>query len=507
MNTESHTSPTPPARRYQAGRMAHWDAVAANGRDASSGMRGCYQGHLRRQYRFLVPEGQRVLEIGCAEGDLLAALKPEFGVGVDFSEAMLDQAKSRHPGLRFFQADAHELEPGLALELFDQPFDAIILADLVNDAWDVLKLLNRLTAFCASHTRLILNFHSHLWEHPFQLLQKTGRVTPRLPQNWLTPADLSNLLDLAGFEVVRGFDDFLWPWNTPVIEPMCNRFLAKIRPFSFFDLTHFLVCRPAALHCWAWPGNHAPAQPHSQPQAQPVVSVVIPARNEAGNIEAALQRTPEMGAGTEIIFVEGHSTDNTWETIQTMAEAYDHRRIKALRQPGRGKGDAVRAGFDAAQGDILMILDADLTMPPETLPQFYEAIASGKAEFVNGVRLVYPQEKKAMRFVNLLGNKFFSLAFSWLLGRSIKDTLCGTKVLSRENYRKIAANRSYFGEFDPFGDFDLLFGAAKLNLKIMDLPVRYQERTYGDTNISRWRDGWLLLRMVAFAARRIKFAP
>ncbi|MCL1915395.1 MAG: glycosyltransferase family 2 protein [Desulfovibrionaceae bacterium] len=235
--------------------------------------------------------------------------------------------------------------------------------------------------------------------------------------------------------------------------------------------------------------------------------MVIPARNEAGNIENALLRTPEMGAGTEIIFVEGNSTDNTWESITEAIARHPERRCKALRQPGKGKGDAVRAGFAVAEGDILMILDADLTMPPETLPQFFEAIASNHGEFINGVRLVYPQEKEAMRFFNLVGNKFFSLAFSWLLGRPIKDTLCGTKVLSRANYLKIAANRAYFGDFDPFGDFDLLFGAARQNLKIVDLPVRYRERTYGETNISRWRDGFILLRMVLFALNRIKFKP
>jgi glycosyltransferase involved in cell wall biosynthesis len=205
--------------------------------------------------------------------------------------------------------------------------------------------------------------------------------------------------------------------------------------------------------------------------------------------------------------VEGHSSDNTWQVINEMRAKYSQLAIKVLQQPGKGKGDAVRAGFAAASGDILMILDADLTMPPETLPQFYDAIASGQAEFVNGVRLVYPQEKQAMRFCNLLANKFFSLAFSWLLGQPIKDTLCGTKVLSRANYQKIAANRAYFGDFDPFGDFDLIFGAAKLNLDIVDLPVRYRERVYGSTNISRWREGWILLKMVCFAAGRIKFTP
>jgi glycosyltransferase involved in cell wall biosynthesis len=211
-----------------------------------------------------------------------------------------------------------------------------------------------------------------------------------------------------------------------------------------------------------------------------------------------------MGCGTELILVEGHSRDDTWEAIQRELAAHPGRRATALRQTGKGKGDAVRLGFAAATGDVLMILDADLTVPPEDLPRFYEAIRSGVAELVNGVRLVYPMERQAMRFANLLGNKFFGLAFSWLLGQPIKDTLCGTKVLRREDYEKLAANRSYFGDFDPFGDFDLLFGAARLNLAIVDLPVRYRERTYGSTNIQRWRHGVLLLRMCLFAATRIK---
>ncbi|HEX2852165.1 MAG TPA: glycosyltransferase family 2 protein, partial [Opitutaceae bacterium] len=235
------------------------------------------------------------------------------------------------------------------------------------------------------------------------------------------------------------------------------------------------------------------------------VSVVIPARNEAGNIEAAVSRTPQMGAGTELIFVEGHSQDDTWAKIQQVARGHPDLKIKTMQQTGRGKGDAVRLGFAAATGDILMILDADLTMPPEELPKFYEVLASGRAEFANGCRLVYPMDEKAMQFLNLCANKTFGLIFSWLLGQPIKDTLCGTKVLSRAHYERLAANRAYFGEFDPFGDFDLLFGAAKLNLKIADMPIRYRERTYGTTNIQRWKHGWLLLRMVMFAARKIKF--
>jgi glycosyltransferase involved in cell wall biosynthesis len=240
-------------------------------------------------------------------------------------------------------------------------------------------------------------------------------------------------------------------------------------------------------------------------KAESVVSVVVPARNEAGNIAEIFARVPEMGAGTELIFVEGNSTDDTYRTIELAIASHRERDAKLLRQPGKGKGDAVRAGFSAARGEVLMILDADLTVPPEDLPRFHEALRSGKGEFITGVRLVYPMEQRAMRFFNLVANKFFSIAFSWLLGQQIKDTLCGTKVLRKRDYELIAGNRAYFGDFDPFGDFDLLFGAAKLNLKLVDIPIRYAERTYGETNIARWRHGVVLLRMMVFALRRIKF--
>jgi glycosyltransferase involved in cell wall biosynthesis len=249
---------------------------------------------------------------------------------------------------------------------------------------------------------------------------------------------------------------------------------------------------------------------HRRPQITsraepPIVSVVVPARNEAGNIPRILADVPEMGAGTEMIFVEGGSTDDTYAAIEREIVKHPARCSRLLRQTGKGKGDAVRVGFAAARGEILMIFDADLTVPPDDLRRFYDALWTGKGEFINGVRLVYPMEKQAMRFANLVGNKFFSLAFSWLLGQSIKDTLCGTKVLWRVDYERIAANRAFFGDFDPFGDFDLLFGAAKLNLKIVEVPIRYRERTYGTTNIQRWRHGWILLKMVVFAAGKIKF--
>jgi glycosyltransferase involved in cell wall biosynthesis len=282
----------------------------------------------------------------------------------------------------------------------------------------------------------------------------------------------------------------MWPFGTPLIGTFCNRYLVKLWPFRWFGITNLLIARPR------------PSPPETP---EPLVTVVVPARNEEGNVPQIFERVPRMGAGVELIFVEGNSKDDTWGAIEREIARRPGQRIKLFKQTGKGKGDAVRLGFAQATGDVLMILDADLTVPPEDLPRFYAALRSGKGDFINGVRLVYPMEDGAMRFFNLIGNKFFSLAFSWLLSQSIKDTLCGTKVLSRSQYEVIAANRAYFGEIDPFGDFDLIFGAARYNLKIVDLPIRYQERVYGETNIQRWSHGWLLLRMVVLAMRRVKF--
>lgn len=439
-----------------------------------------YDRLLRLYYSFLVPPGLRVLELGCRSGELLAAMKPSRGVGVDTDPFFVDEARRKHPTLEFQTAD----QP---LSAHDK-FDYILLSDLVNYLPDVQSVLERLQRHSFQHTRIVLNVFNHLWRPLVALGQKIAGRSSTLPENWLSSADIQNLLHLAGWEVIKTDARILWPFKTPLIERFVNRWLAPIlRPFC---ATVFVVARPRPL-----PSLYRNF----------TCSVVIPARNEAGNIEDAVRRIPEIGMGTEIIFVEGHSKDNTWDEIQRVAAKYPDRNIKILKQQSKGKGGAVREAFAQATGDILFILDADLTVPPEDLIKFYNVICTGTADFVNGVRLVYPMENRAMRFLNMVANKFFSVAFSWLLGQPIKDTLCGTKVLFKAQYQEIARNRAYFGDFDPFGDFDLLFGAAKLNLRMVDLPIRYRARTYGDTNISRWRHGWLLLRMVRFAALRLKF--
>lgn len=466
---------------YTRKRVQHWDAVACKFKE-HRGLSAGYHRRLSQIYRHLIPKGTSVLEIGCGSGRLLASLEAARAVGIDFSPAMLEQAQQQHPECEFINADAH-------FQVLDEKFDFVILSDLINDLWDIQACLEVAQNYCHSSTRLIINSFSHLWRMPLMIGSALGLTRPNLEQNWLEQKEIKNLLNLTDFELLTVYPEFLWPINIPLIEPLFNRFLVKIWPFRLLALTNVYVAKPKS----------DPVHP------SPSVSVIIPARNEAGNIPVIFRRVPDMGSQTELVFVEGHSQDQTYQAILDTIASHPDKKCIAMQQKGIGKGDAVRAGFSAASGDILMILDADMTVPPEDLTLFYNALVTGKGEFINGIRLVYPMEKQAMRFFNLLGNKFFSMAFSWLLNQPVGDTLCGTKVLWKKDYERIAANRSYFGDFDPFGDYDLLFGASRLNLQIVDLPIRYNERTYGTTNIQRWKHGFLLLKMVIVAAYRLKF--
>jgi SAM-dependent methyltransferase len=438
-----------------------------------------------RYLKFLIPEGARVLELGCGNGHLLAALKPSVGVGVDFSGGMVAQARATYPHLSFVEGD---VEDETLLKSLSGPFDVILIADTLGSLDDCQRLFDSLHDLCTRETRLIIAYVSHLWYPAVKLAEGLKVRMPQPAQNVLSAADIQSLVALADFEPVKSEFRMLMPFRLLGLGRLINRFVAPFPLIRLACLRHYTVCR--SLRRVADGVNSA--------------TVVVPARNEKGNIEPAVQRIPRFTEDLEIIFVEGHSKDGTWDEIQRVVTAYPQYDIKAMRQPGKGKADAVFTAFDAARGDVLMILDADLTMPPEQLPKFWQAIQSGKGEFVNGSRLVYPMEDEAMRFLNLVANKSFSLIFTWLLSQRLTDTLCGTKVLRRTDYQRLKAGRVYFGDFDPFGDFDLIFGSSKLGLKIVEVPIRYANRTYGETQISRFRHGVMLLRMVLFAFLRIK---
>jgi len=451
-----------------------------------------YYQDLESLHRFLIPPGSRVLEIGCGTGDLLAATKPAVGVGIDFAPAILQIARSKYPQLQFYCLDAETITPA-DLRSVATTFDFIILSGGLSHLSNIQLVLQNLQLFCHRRTRVILSFHNFLWQPVLRLAERLGLRRPQPLQSWLSMHDVQNLLLITGYTPIKLGRRFLVPKYVPWLSDVINRYIGPLPGISHLCLTNYVVARPqmAAI---------------ADAMDQFTCSVIIPARNEAGNIQRAIDRMPKLGKHTEIIFVEGHSQDDTWATIQrVIQQQHSDFTLKAFQQLGKGKADAVQLGFAQATGDILLILDADLTVQPEDLPYFVDVIAKGRGELINGSRMVYPRSAVAMPWLNMLANKFFSLAFSFLLGQPLKDTLCGTKVLWRQDYERIAAERHYFGNFDPFGDFDLLFGAAKLNLQIVEVPVRYQPREYGVSNISHIREGFVLLGMCLYASRKIKF--
>jgi ubiquinone/menaquinone biosynthesis C-methylase UbiE len=463
--------------------MEHMDRIAEK-RDAFIKKNIYYYNDLVKLLKFNIPEGASVLEIGCGTGFLLNRLNPKRGIGIDISGQMIRRAQEKYPDQEFFQMDAENIT-------LHEQFDYIVISDTLVYLEDIQKLFKELKKVSHEDTRIIITFHNFLWSPILLLAELLGLKMRQKRLNWLNADDIAGLLHLENYEIVKKGKRFLFPKYVPVISWGLNKIVSQLPVINSLCLTGYMIGRP----------SHGKGR-----LPKPTVSVVIPAMNEKGNIRNAVDRMPSMGSHMEIIFVEGHSKDGTLEEIKNVCAEYGNRwDIKYIVQDGKGKADAVRKGFNLAQGDVLMILDADLTVPPEELPKFYDAIASGKGEFINGSRLVYPMEKEAMRLLNMAGNKFFSLMFSWILGQRLKDTLCGTKVISKKNYTKLMANRNYFGEFDPFGDFDLIFGASKMNLKIIEIPIRYQSREYGETNISRFKHGWLLLQMTFFGMVKIKF--
>jgi SAM-dependent methyltransferase len=440
----------------------------------------------RKFTRFLIPSGKRVLELGCGQGELLAALQPSYGVGVDFASQPIARAKELHPDLHFVLGDA---EDPATLAGIEGPFDYIVVADTIGMFEDIDGTLRLVHHLSAPSTRIIISYYSHLWEPILKLAEflHLRRQQPKV--NYIATADFVNLMDLADFEMISQEQRQLIPLRWFGLGPFVNRFIAPLPGIRKLCLRSYIVGRPVRIFA----------------ERKFSVSIVIPCRNERGNIESAVLRMPKFASRQEILFVEGNSSDGTLEECERVRDAYKNEwDIKVLKQDGKGKGDAVRKGFAAATGDVLMILDADLTMPPEALPKYHAVIETGKAEFVNGTRLIYPMENEAMRPLNLIANRCFAYLFSYLVNTRLTDTLCGTKVLLRKDYEVLARERAYFGNFDPFGDFDLIFGAAKQNLKIIETPIHYKARTFGETQISRFRDGWLLLKMVWFAYRKLK---
>ncbi len=441
-----------------------------------------YYGHVRRALRFIVEPGKRVLNIRCQTGHLLDAVEPSYGVGVEISQALVDVARARYPRFTFLQSDPESLETA-------GPFDYVLVNDLC-DTVDVLASLRRLTPLCEAHTRVLVYSYNRLWQPALEWAEALGLRMQVLEPNWLSEHDVRGLLALAGFNTLRTYRLILVPRKIPLLSEFCNRVLARMPVLSRLCLVSVIVAR---------------REPQPVPPESVSVSVVVPCRNERGNIASAVERIPELGRHTEIVFCDDRSTDGTADEIRRLREQYPRRDIRLVEGPAISKARNVWTGFRASRGDILVILDGDLTVRPEELPQFILALTERRAEFVNGSRLVYPLPKAAMKFTNMVANKMFSHLFSYLLDQHVKDTLCGTKALWRRDWERIEPLVGSWGVEDRWGDYELLFGASRRQLAIVDMPVHYRERVYGVSKmISVVENGLIMLRMCLAAGLRLR---
>jgi hypothetical protein len=462
-------------------RRAFQDAVAPHRDDWVRSNEYFYEG-LKRLLQFIVEPGKRVLAVRCQTGHLLASVKPSYGVGVEIGEVMVGIASELHPGLHFVRGEPENLSLG---EKFDY-----ILFDYIFDTVDILRAFESIREHCTADTRLIIFNYNQLWEPILEVASRVGLRSKLVEPNWVSENDIRGFLKLAGFRPVRVHRRFLFPKWLPLFSWVLNNFLGRLPGVRRMCLMQVMV---------------APPLPKPVREEDLTVSVVVPCRNERGNVASAVERIPQMGRDTEILFCDDKSTDGTPEEVRRMQRQYPEKNIRLIEGPGICKAENVWTGFRAARGDVLMILDADLSVMPEELPMFLRALASRQGDFVNGSRLVYPMQQNAMKFMNMVGNKVFGLLFSFLLDQRIKDTLCGTKVLWRKDWLSIEKNLGTWGIKDLWGDYELLFGASKLHLDIVEVPVHYQERIHGVTKMTRvFRNGLRMLRICWYAWLRLE---
>ncbi len=462
-------------------RREHQQAIAGTRNNWIHSNRYFYE-RLKRVLRFIVEPRKRVLEVRCETGHLLASVMPSYGVGVEISDAMVEVARRQHPDLHFVKCDPETLE-------LNETFD-YILFNHIFDTVDILRAFESIRRHCTAETQIVVINYNQLWEPMLRLASKVGLRSRFVEPNWVSENDIRGFLKLAGFRPVRKHRLLLFPKWLPLVSSVMNGFLARLPGLRRLCLMQVIVARPLT-------------EPKREEDL--AVSVVIPCRNEAGNIEHAVKRIPSMGRHTEILFCDDKSTDGTAEEVRRMQSLYPDKHIRLVEGPGKCKAENVWTGFRAADGDVLMILDADLAVMPEELPVFLRALATSRGDFVNGSRLVYPMQHLAMKFANIIGNKFFGLVFSFLLDQRIKDTLCGTKVLWRKDWIRMEPCLGTWGIQDHWGDYELLFGASKLHLEIVEVPVHYQERIHGVTKMTRvFANGLRMLRICSHAWYRME---
>ncbi len=432
--------------------------------------------------KFNIQENSKVLQIKIDTGFFLNKINSIYSLGIEEDQEFIRHLKRAYPHNNFEYGIPEDIK-------IDKKFDYVLSINSIGLIVDVKKFFDQLHKVIDDNSRIIIVYYSKLWEYILKFAEHIGFKIKTPEQNWLSNDDIENLLNLSGFEIVKKHSLILMPIPIPIISGLLNS-LSKLPFINKLCFIQSVIARRI---------------PENKPRAFSC-SVVVPCRNEEGNIVEIVKRIPQLGSHTELIFVDDKSTDNTRRCIEQVIADYPQMDIKLIDGPGIGKAQAVWRGFKAAGGEILFILDADLAVPPEELIHFYSIMVSGKAEFVNGSRLIYPMQGRAMHIFNLIGNKFFSFLFSYILGQKIKDTLCGTKVLFRNDFKKMQKFIGTWGIKDRWGDYELLFGASRINLKIVDFPVHYCQRHSGFSKMTgRLKNGIIMLSMCLAAYKKIKF--
>ena len=436
-----------------------------------------YYLQLKQLFAAHISPGQKVLEVGCGTGDILASVAPRTGHGIDISGEMIKLARAKHQDLSFWQQNVYQLR-------LRQTYDAVILCDLIDHLPDIYQALHQIRQVCTPQTKVVVSTINPIWEPVLHLTEKIGMKMPEGPHNWVPLPDLINIFEICGFTIEQSGYAALIPKHILGLSNLVNRHISQLGALKHLAFVEYLVSKKAPK---------VKSKTYS-------TSIIIPVFNEADNITPCIKQVPRLGKKTEIIVVDDGSTDKTNQIVRKIAKK--NKAITLITFPkNQGKARAVAAGFARARGQILLILDADMTVPPQELTCFYELLAENRADFVNGTRMVYPMEKQAMRYFHLLGNKFFSSFLSWLLNQRVTDTLCGTKALFKKDARKIILGN------EPWGDFDLLFGAANLQLRIKEYPVHYKKRQTGESKMHAISHGLRLLYMCGVGMYRLKIRP